>query len=73
MITSGIRIGTPAVTSRGMGVAEMEIIGKLIGDTLKSPDDEKVREHSKKAVAELCRKFPLYASEATICAGATSK
>jgi len=73
MVTSGIRIGTPAVTSRGMGINEMEIIGKLIGETLKSPDDEKVREQSKKAVAELCRKFPLYSSELAIQAGATSK
>lgn len=70
MVTSGIRIGTPAVTSRGMGVSEMEIIGKLIGETLKAPDDESVREQSKKAVAELCRKFPLYAVNLT---GAASK
>lgn len=70
MVTSGIRIGTPAVTSRGMGVTEMEIIGNLIGETLKAPDNEEVRERSKKAVAELCRKFPLYAVNLT---GATSK
>lgn len=70
MVTSGIRIGTPAVTSRGMGVSEMEVIGNLIGETLKAPDNEEVRERSKKAVAELCRKFPLYAVNLT---GATSK
>ncbi len=60
MVTSGIRIGTPAVTSRGMGVSEMEIIGKLIGETLKNPEDENVRKSSLKAVADLCQKFPLY-------------
>lgn len=70
MVTSGIRIGTPAVTTRGMGVSEMQIIGKLIGETLKSPDDEKVRARTLKAVAELCDKFPLYSRNLT---GASTK
>ncbi len=39
MVTSGIRIGTPAVTSRGLGVAEMEIVGRLIAEKLRNPED----------------------------------
>ena len=39
-VTSGIRVGTPALTSRGFGVNEMETVGTLIGQVLRSPDDE---------------------------------
>ncbi len=60
MITSGIRIGTPAVTTRGMNVAEMELIGHCIGETLKAPTDEAVRQKTLKVVADLCSKYPLY-------------
>jgi glycine hydroxymethyltransferase len=60
MVTSGIRLGTPAVTSRGMGVNEMEIIGELIARVLKSPDDEVVKEGVRLEVHALCQKFPLY-------------
>jgi glycine hydroxymethyltransferase len=59
-ITSGIRIGTPTLTSRGMGVAEMEIIARLIADTLKNPEDEAVHANVLKQVKDLCRKFPIY-------------
>jgi glycine hydroxymethyltransferase len=59
-ITSGIRIGTPAVTTRGMKVPEMEIIARLIVDILKKPDDEGLVEKARAKVSELCRAFPLY-------------
>lgn len=63
MVTSGIRIGTPAVTSRGLGVAEMEIVGRLIAEKLRSPEDSAVHERIFKQVSELCDRFPLYRSE----------
>ncbi len=59
-VTSGIRIGTPAVTTRGMKPAQAEIIAGFIVDLLKSPDDKKKETTVKKAVQDLCRKFPLY-------------
>jgi glycine hydroxymethyltransferase len=60
MVTSGIRIGTPAVTSRGMKEPEMKRIGKCIVEKLKNPDDEKVHAETLKTVGELCKQFPLY-------------
>ncbi len=59
-VASGVRIGTPAITTRGMGLAEMKVIGNLIVDALESPDDEKVAERVRGQVKELCRQFPLY-------------
>ncbi|MEO0238998.1 MAG: serine hydroxymethyltransferase [candidate division WOR-3 bacterium] len=59
-VTSGIRIGTPAVTTRGMKEDEMVKIGKLISKVLRSPDDEKVISEVRKEVQELCDAFPLY-------------
>jgi glycine hydroxymethyltransferase len=59
-ITSGIRIGTPYVTSRGMGTREMEQIGTMIVDILKKPNDQQVLDRSRTKVAALCRAFPLY-------------
>ena len=63
MVTSGIRLGTPAVSSRGMGVNEMKAIGSAIAATLKAPEDEAVKAQSRKTVEELCKKFPLYESK----------
>jgi glycine hydroxymethyltransferase len=60
MTASGIRIGTPAVTSRGMGEAEMDIIGELIVRALKTPGDDAALGMIKTEVERLCRKFPLY-------------
>ncbi len=59
-IGSGIRLGTPAVTTRGMREREMASIAGLIGDVLLAPSDEAVLERSRQAVADLCERFPLY-------------
>jgi glycine hydroxymethyltransferase len=60
MVASGIRVGTPAVTTRGMREPEMEKIAGLIARVLASPDDEKIAGMVKKEVEGLCREFPLY-------------
>ncbi|MEW6031761.1 MAG: serine hydroxymethyltransferase [Bacillota bacterium] len=59
-VASGIRIGTPAVTTRGMGEREMTVIGNLIADVLLDPESETVATRTRAKVAELCRAFPLY-------------
>ena len=59
-ITSGIRIGTPAVTTRGMKEEEMKRIGGFIMDVLKQPDNEEVIGRVKENVTKLCAGFPLY-------------
>ena len=59
-ITSGIRIGTPAVTSRGMKEEEMGVIGNLIARALDHVGDENVLSEVATQVADLCRKFPVY-------------
>ncbi|MBO1004796.1 serine hydroxymethyltransferase [Pseudogracilibacillus auburnensis] len=58
--TSGIRIGTPAVTTRGFGLEEMDEIASLIGFILKNHEDETKLEEAKQRVEELTGKFPLY-------------
>jgi glycine hydroxymethyltransferase len=62
MVTSGIRIGTPAVTTRGMSDAEMQQIGGLICDVLGQIENPEIQAQVKAKVEELCRRFPLYAS-----------
>jgi len=57
---SGIRIGTPAITTRGMGAAEMEILGNIIIRTLNAREDANELEKIKQEVKNLCVKFPLY-------------
>ena len=59
-VTSGVRIGTAAVTSRGMDGKAMEEIAQIIGLTLKNPEDENAREEAKKRVARLTETYPLY-------------
>jgi len=60
MVASGIRVGTPAVTTRGMGEREMEQIGDLIARVLHAPDDGPTLNAVKSEVERLCRRFPLY-------------
>jgi glycine hydroxymethyltransferase len=60
MVASGIRIGTPAVTSRGMREPEMDAIASMIARALASPDDDGMLASVRAEVEGLCRKFPLY-------------
>jgi glycine hydroxymethyltransferase len=60
MVASGVRIGTPAVTTRGMREAEMETVGDLISRALQTPDDDQALGMVRAEVEVLCRKFPLY-------------
>jgi glycine hydroxymethyltransferase len=60
-VTSGIRIGTPYVTSRGMGTEEIKRIGAMIITVLKNSDDAAVMKRTRHQVADLCTAFPLYA------------
>ncbi len=59
-ITSGVRIGTPALTTRGMGTAEMETIAELIVAALQRPDDDARLAEVRRRVYELCERFPIY-------------
>jgi glycine hydroxymethyltransferase len=60
MVASGVRIGTPAVTTRGMRENEMDTIGDLIARALKTPDDDRALAMVRAEVEALCRTFPLY-------------
>lgn len=59
-VTSGLRLGSPAMTTRGMGTAEFIEIADIIADRLTSPDDEVIRENCRRRVKSLCDRFPLY-------------
>ena len=60
MVASGIRVGTPAVTTRGMREGEMGLIAELVTRALKTPDDDGALGRIRAEVEALCRKFPLY-------------
>jgi glycine hydroxymethyltransferase len=61
-VTSGIRVGSPAMTTRGFGELEAAALAHLIADILDAPDDDAVIGHAREAVAALTRRFPVYRS-----------
>jgi len=61
LVTSGVRLGTPALTTRGLKEAEMAEIAKIITGAIKNRDDAAKLEEFKARTAKLCRQFPLYA------------
>jgi glycine hydroxymethyltransferase len=68
MITSGIRLGTPACTTRGFGSREFTMIGNLIGRVIKglsqNPEDNtKIEQAVQKEVVDLCSSFPIYSNK----------
>ena len=59
-VTSGLRLGTPAITTRGFGEAEVRLLSGWIADVLEDPSDEAVIAKTRASVVELCRRFPVY-------------
>lgn len=59
-VTSGVRLGTAALTTRGMGTTEMQRVGNLIADVLEAPGNETVAANVRRGVAELTEAYPLY-------------
>jgi glycine hydroxymethyltransferase len=59
-VTSGLRLGSAALTTRGFDEKAFEDVGNIIADRLLNPNDEKIKEASIQKVSELCNKFPLY-------------
>jgi glycine hydroxymethyltransferase len=60
MVTSGIRLGTPACTTRGFGVEEMRLVGGLIADVLEAPEDAAIIGRVRSQVEALTARFPVY-------------
>lgn len=60
-VTSGIRLGTAALSSRGFGTEDMKEVGSIIADALTNPDNEEIKDALRARVAALCAKYPLYA------------
>lgn len=59
-VTSGLRIGTPALTTRGMKESEMKVIAHLIKRVVENPNSQEVLKDTRSVVSELCKKFPIY-------------
>lgn len=60
MVTSGIRVGTPAITSRGMNNEDMKLVARAIALALENPENENMLDEARNIVAGLCGKYPLY-------------
>ena len=60
-VTSGIRLGTPALTTRGLNAEDMKEIASIIALLLKRPEDTEAQEEAKQRVAKLCKQYPMYA------------
>ena len=60
-VTSGLRLGTPALTTRGFKEADLQEVGKIIALVLSDAENEEKKAEARKRVAALCRKYPLYA------------
>ena len=72
MTASGVRVGTPALTTRGMGIREMEEIGRLFGKALHGASNETTIAEVRTAVETLCARFPLYTNLLTAHSSLTS-
>jgi len=59
LITSGLRFGTPGISSRGMGAEEVKVIAGWIDQILSAPDDPSIQKRVRQMVKDLCRRFPL--------------
>jgi glycine hydroxymethyltransferase len=59
-VTSGLRLGSPAMTTRGLGVEEFTEIGNIIADRLLNPDSADIAQDCRRRVKALCDRFPLY-------------
>ncbi|MGK7937286.1 MAG: serine hydroxymethyltransferase, partial [Xenococcaceae cyanobacterium] len=59
-VTSGLRLGSPAMTTRGMGTTEFKEIANIIADRLLNPEDEAIKSDCLRRVGALCDRFPLY-------------
>ncbi|HEX9945804.1 MAG TPA: serine hydroxymethyltransferase [Thermoanaerobaculia bacterium] len=60
LVASGIRVGTPALTTRGMKEPEMDAVGDFMAEVLRASDDMQVHEDVRNKVRDLCERFPLY-------------
>ncbi len=63
-VTSGIRVGSPAMTTRGFGAAEAEKVANLLADVIEAPNDAASLARVKREVGALCKRFPVYAQAA---------
>jgi glycine hydroxymethyltransferase len=59
-VTSGLRLGTPALTTRGMKESEIKQIARLIRDLLENPEDDQILKRTRGIVSDLCNSFPIY-------------
>ena len=59
-VTSGVRIGTPAITTRGFGEAECRFVAQKIVDVIQNPNDEESLDQIHHEIKDMCSKFPVY-------------